>query len=116
MIRRREFITLVTGAVVMRPLGAQAQQAEQMRRIGVLMTGPADDTEQQELVAIFDKALSALGWNEGRNLKTYLRWGAASAKDIVAPEPRGHPGLSNDCFASIAERNQEHSHSLCWRV
>jgi len=87
MMRRRQFITLVTGAVVVRPLGAQAQQAEQMRRIGVLMTGPADDTEQQELVAIFGKALSALGWNEGRNLKTYLRWGAASAKDIVALEP-----------------------------
>ena len=41
-MRRREFITLVGGAAMTHPLAAWAQQAERMRRIGLLM-GTADD-------------------------------------------------------------------------
>jgi putative ABC transport system substrate-binding protein len=77
--RRREFITLL-GGVAAWPLAARAQQAERMRRIGVLMNWSADDAEGQARLAAFTQGLKQLGWSEGRNLGIDTRW--ATADDI----------------------------------
>ena len=50
-MRRREFIALIGGAAAW-PLPALAQQREQMRRIGVLMSA-ASETDQQAGLAVF---------------------------------------------------------------
>ena len=80
-MKRREFITLLTGAAAW-PLAAWAQQGERMRRIGVLMNLAAADLDAQANVAVFLKALQQLGWIDGRNVRFEYRWGAGSADNI----------------------------------
>ena len=74
-MRRREFITLLSGAAAAWPLAARGQQPERVRRIGVLMNVSAADPEGQAQVAAFLQALQQLGWNEGRNVRIDTRWG-----------------------------------------
>jgi len=66
-MRRRQFITLLGGAAAW-PLAARAQQADRMRRIGVLTNQPGpllDDLRQ---------GLLRLGYIEGKNLQFEYRF------------------------------------------
>ena len=72
-MQRREFITLLGGTVMGWPLTAHAQQAERVRRIGVLMPFTADDPEARERNAVFEQSLQQLGWTVGRNLQIEQR-------------------------------------------
>ena len=79
-MRRREFITLLgSGVAAAWPLTARTQQAERMRRIGVLEARAADDREGQARLAAFLQGLQELGWTDGRNLRIDYRWAAADA-------------------------------------
>jgi putative ABC transport system substrate-binding protein len=80
-MRRREFIGLVGGAVVL-PIKARAQQPERMPRIGVLMASAADDPEFQARIAAFAQGLAQLGWADGRNVRIDTRWATANPDDI----------------------------------
>jgi putative ABC transport system substrate-binding protein len=76
-MRRREFITLVSGAVAALPFTARAQ-ADGIKRLTILMS-VADDPEGQARVAAFRQELQQLGWAEGRNVRIEYRWGNADA-------------------------------------
>ena len=78
-MQRRTFITLFAGAAVARPFATCAQQAERMRRIGVLVGVAADDPEGQARLTIFVQALQQLGWIDGHNMRIDVRWGAVDA-------------------------------------
>jgi putative ABC transport system substrate-binding protein len=93
-VRRREFITLLGGAAAGWPLGARAQQPDEVRRIGIVVNTAADDPESQTCVAAFKQALQQLGWSEGQNLRVDYRGAAgnpermqALAKELVAVQP-----------------------------
>src|SRR4029077_6946941 len=78
-MRRREFIALVGGAAASWPLAARAQQPERMRRIGVLMLYPEDDSEGQLRATAFQQGLQKLGWSVGRNIQIDFQWGFGNA-------------------------------------
>jgi putative ABC transport system substrate-binding protein len=80
-MRRREFITLL-GSAAAWPLMARAQQANRMRRIGVLMALAADDPQGQATLATLLQALQQLGWIDSRNVKIDYRWGGSNAGDL----------------------------------
>ena len=80
-MKRREFITLLGGAVAL-PLAANAQQPEPMRRIGVLFPGGADDQGGQARLTAFLQGLQSLGWTDGRNVRIEYRWGGNDAERL----------------------------------
>jgi ABC-type uncharacterized transport system substrate-binding protein len=81
-MRRRDFIPFFAGAMVGWPLAARAQQADRVRRIGVLVAVPADTRGQQVGLSVFQSVLQQLGWTDGSNVRIDYRWGTGSADDI----------------------------------
>jgi len=87
-MRRREFITLLSGTAAMWPVTTSAEQIERMRRIGLLM-GVADDREGQARGTALKQGLQELGWTDGRNISIETRFAGADAGRIrsYAAEP-----------------------------
>ena len=81
-MKRREFITLLGGAAVW-PVAGRAQQAERVRRIGVINGGgAADDPETLANIAAFLQVLQQLGWTDGRNVRIDTRLAGGNADSI----------------------------------
>ena len=76
-MRRRVFITLL-GSAATWPLGARAQQAERVRRIGVI-AGANDQLTQARHAAFFQ---GLQGWTDGRNVHIDARWSAGNVAEI----------------------------------
>jgi putative tryptophan/tyrosine transport system substrate-binding protein len=67
-MRRREFLVILGGAAAC-PVASKAQQADRVRRVGILNILGPDDPEAQARKAVFEQTLEQLGWSIGRNLK-----------------------------------------------
>jgi putative tryptophan/tyrosine transport system substrate-binding protein len=75
-----------------------AQQAERVRRIGVLTSGAtADDPDGRVRTSAFLQGLQQSGWIDGRNIRIDYHWGAGDADNMrkyaaelvtLAPEAR----------------------------
>jgi putative tryptophan/tyrosine transport system substrate-binding protein len=80
-IARRKFLATLGGAAAAWPHAARAQQAERVRRIGLLMAS-ADDREGQARVTPLKEGLKELGWTDGRNIQIETRFGGGDAGRI----------------------------------
>jgi putative tryptophan/tyrosine transport system substrate-binding protein len=78
-MRRRDLISLLGGAAAAWPLAVGAQQANRMRRIGVLTNLSANDREGQARITAFLQGMEQLGWTDGRNVRIDTRWAAGNA-------------------------------------
>jgi putative tryptophan/tyrosine transport system substrate-binding protein len=84
MIPRREFIALLGGAATALPLAARAQQPERIRRIGVLASFLADDSETRTWVKSLVQGLRELGWTDGQNIRIDDRWAGDERSRLLA--------------------------------
>jgi putative tryptophan/tyrosine transport system substrate-binding protein len=71
---RREFITLLGGAVISWPLAARAQQPENSVRIGFLRVGSQSNSYDRSLVEAFRLGLRELGVVENRHVVLDVVW------------------------------------------
>ena len=74
-MRRRGFIGVLAGGAAW-PLAGRAQQAEQARRVGVLIHWPESDPSAQGSLTAFAQALGRFGWVEGKNIRIDYRFAA----------------------------------------
>ena len=79
-MRRREFITLLGGAVAAWSLAARSQQPDRMRLIGAL-TGIADEPGFRARYTAFIQGLKELGWTDGRNIRVEYRYGGGDLEN-----------------------------------
>jgi putative ABC transport system substrate-binding protein len=105
-MRRREFIAGL-GSAAAWSLAARAQQAERVRRIGLLMPWDEDDPLMKARIPAFTQALRDLGWTDGRNVRMDLRWTGgdinrirALAQELVGLQP--DIILTNGTAATVA--------------
>jgi putative ABC transport system substrate-binding protein len=82
-MKRREFVTLIGGAALL-PLSVRAQQLDRIYRIGVLILGANGGELDAQQRAVFTKALTELGWTEGKNIQIDWRWAANDVAQIPA--------------------------------
>jgi putative ABC transport system substrate-binding protein len=71
-VNRREFITLLGGAVAAWPLAVRAQQVGKLRIIGFL--GASTPSAWSQWTTAFVQRLRELGWTEGRTVAIEYRW------------------------------------------
>ncbi|HEV2548544.1 MAG TPA: ABC transporter substrate-binding protein [Stellaceae bacterium] len=111
-MNRREFIAVLGGSAAW-PLAARAQQADRVRRLGVMMTVAESDPEGQAWLGAFTQELSRLGWTEGRNLLMDVRWApgiidlmGTAAKELVGLQPDVILSNSTAATAAFARETQ----------
>src|SRR5215831_6475039 len=81
-MRRREFITLLSGALVASPFAARAQQDGRVRRVVLLLGATADNPYFQTWVGAFLQGLQQSGWSIGQNVRIDVRWAGSNPASI----------------------------------
>src|SRR6266446_1890609 len=107
-MRRREFITIVSGAAASWPLAARAQQPGKLPTIGFL--GTTTPSAWSQWVAAFVQRLRDFGWIDGRTIAIEYRWAEGRAErfaEIAAEFVR----LKVDVIVSTGAASREVMHA-----
>jgi putative tryptophan/tyrosine transport system substrate-binding protein len=83
-MKRREFIAGLGGAAAAGPLAARAQQDGRVRWIAVLSTLDENDPLSKFLYPALTRALTDLGWTDGRNVRMDFRSAGGDTNRIRA--------------------------------
>jgi putative tryptophan/tyrosine transport system substrate-binding protein len=67
-LRRRNFIAGLASTTAAWPFTAHAQQAERMRRVGIIMPLRENDPQSQARLDAFSQTLRQIGWVEGKTI------------------------------------------------
>jgi putative tryptophan/tyrosine transport system substrate-binding protein len=93
-MRRREFLGVLTGALATLSRVTRAQQADGMRRIGIIVPANSTDMKFQIQVQAFEQELKKFGWIIGQNVQIETRWATPndneirrSAAELIALKP-----------------------------
>jgi putative ABC transport system substrate-binding protein len=78
IVRRREFIALVGGAVTTWPLAVRAQQPGKVPTVGY--SGQSTPSTEGLRLAAFVQRLRELGWIDGRTVSIEVRWAEGRAE------------------------------------
>ena len=110
-MRRRDFINIIAGLTVACPLDVRAQQSEQVRKVGVLISTREDDAEGQARAALLRQGFAELGWIENRNIRFDFRWigGDATRAKVNAAElvsQKSDVIIANSTLSLVAAKNE----------
>jgi ABC-type uncharacterized transport system, periplasmic component len=121
-MRRREFITLLGGALADQAIPANAQEPVRVRTVGALM-GFANDAEAKARTEAFEKGLESEGWSLGQNLRIEYRYAEgdsarmqALAKELVELKPGLHSRPEHPGHRRVDAGHADHSYRVRRRV
>src|SRR6476620_4336053 len=102
-MRRREFITVLSGAAAAWPLAVRAQQGERMRRIGILMPFLPTNAEMQARLRAFREELRKRGWAAGVTVQFDERW-TSDNMDLIRSADTNLMELNPDAIVAHGAR------------
>ena len=82
-MKRRNFITLLSGAMASLPLAAHAQRTTKIARIGFLTTGSLDHAATQVALNAF-QGLREFGYVDGQNILIVIRAAGSQIERFAA--------------------------------
>jgi putative tryptophan/tyrosine transport system substrate-binding protein len=83
-MERRTFLGVMAGSLFAAPLAAGAQQAQRVRRVGLLENVAEGDPDTLNMISSFRQRLHELGWSDGLNVRVEVRWSGGSADRLPA--------------------------------
>jgi putative ABC transport system substrate-binding protein len=120
-MNRRQMIGALGGAAAW-PLAALGQQAERMRRIGIVMPFAKGDSDGEARVRAFKEELAKLGWTDGGNIQFDERWPAdnmelvrSHAASLVASNPAITVASGGRIVPGLDAAHPLHSHGAAGR-